>query len=99
MNTGKDKYVYHNLPLSDVITGDFRQNLMVVREATCNGGAAQQWDFITAGLHNDRPGTTLIVSSSIVRISVPTLLTGSHVVLLRIHASTSTIAVLRVTKF
>ncbi|KAF7322397.1 hypothetical protein HMN09_00017600 [Mycena chlorophos] len=46
-------------------TGDFRNNLVPVEVAACDGSAEQQWDIITAGVHNNVPGTALIVSSSI----------------------------------
>nr|GAT49394.1 predicted protein [Mycena chlorophos] len=46
-------------------TGDFRNNLVPVEVAACDGSAEQQWDVITAGVHNNVPGTALIVSSSI----------------------------------
>ncbi|KAH7100363.1 hypothetical protein BKA62DRAFT_771631 [Auriculariales sp. MPI-PUGE-AT-0066] len=48
----------------DETTGDFRRNLQLVRESACTNAPTQQWDFITAGLHNDQPGTTLIVSTA-----------------------------------
>ncbi|KAF7363748.1 Sugar transporter [Mycena sanguinolenta] len=46
-------------------TGDSRNNLVPVNIAPCDGSAEQQWDVITAGVHNDTPGTALFVSSLI----------------------------------
>jgi hypothetical protein len=46
-------------------TGDSRNNLVPVNIVACNGSAEQQWDVITAGIHNDVPGTALFVSSLI----------------------------------
>ncbi|KAJ6597248.1 hypothetical protein DFH09DRAFT_114974 [Mycena vulgaris] len=46
-------------------TGDFRDNLVPVLLADCDGSAGQQFDIITAGKHNDQPGNALIVSSLI----------------------------------
>ncbi|KAF7311386.1 Mg2+ transporter protein [Mycena kentingensis (nom. inval.)] len=46
-------------------TGDFRENLVPINVVPCNGGAGQKFDVITAGKHNDRPGTALFVSSLI----------------------------------
>jgi hypothetical protein len=47
----------------DSTAGDFRENLIPITLATCDGSAGQQWDFITAGKHNDVANSTLIVSS------------------------------------
>lgn len=47
----------------DPLSGDFRENLTPVQLLPCNGTANQQWDVITAGKHNNVPGTALIVSS------------------------------------
>lgn len=47
----------------DPLSGDFRENLTPVQLLPCNGTQGQQWDVITAGVHNDVPGTALIVSS------------------------------------
>ncbi|KAF7338030.1 Sugar transporter [Mycena venus] len=46
-------------------TGDFRDNLVPVNIAPCDGSAGQQFDVITKGKHNDQPGTALFVSSLI----------------------------------
>ncbi|KAJ6502199.1 hypothetical protein C8R45DRAFT_611794 [Mycena sanguinolenta] len=46
-------------------TGDSRNNLVPVNIASCDGSAEQQWDVITAGVHNNAPGTALFVSSLI----------------------------------
>jgi hypothetical protein len=48
----------------DPTAGDFRQNLIPITQQPCDGSVNQQWDFITSGKHNDRPGTTLIVSTA-----------------------------------
>ncbi|KAK7019321.1 sugar transporter [Favolaschia claudopus] len=46
-------------------TGDFRENLVPVKIAKCDGSAGQKWDVITKGKHNDQAGTALFVSSLI----------------------------------
>ena len=52
----------------DPTSGDFRENLTPVQTAKCDGTAAQQWDVITAGKHNNVAGAALIVST-LVRLS------------------------------
>ncbi|KIK59617.1 hypothetical protein GYMLUDRAFT_44587 [Collybiopsis luxurians FD-317 M1] len=47
----------------DANSGDFRENLIPVTVQACNGGAGQKWDVITAGKHNNVPGTALFVST------------------------------------
>lgn len=47
----------------DPTSGDFRENLTPVQTAACNGSTSQQWDIITAGVHNNVPGAALIVST------------------------------------
>ncbi|KZP22510.1 hypothetical protein FIBSPDRAFT_1043557 [Athelia psychrophila] len=47
----------------DPLSGDFRENLIPVTAAACNGSVGQQWDVITAGVHNNVPGAALFVSS------------------------------------
>lgn len=47
----------------DPTSGDFRENLTPVQTAVCNGSTSQQWDVITAGVHNNVPGAALIVST------------------------------------
>ncbi len=47
----------------DQLSGDFRANLTPVQVAACNGTAGQKWDVITAGKHNNLPGTMLVVST------------------------------------
>ncbi|OCT51519.1 putative mg2+ transporter protein [Cladophialophora carrionii] len=47
----------------DPTAGDFRENLIPIVLQPCDGSANQQWDFLTAGVHNDEPGSALIVSS------------------------------------
>ncbi|KAI0747875.1 hypothetical protein C8Q80DRAFT_699450 [Daedaleopsis nitida] len=44
-------------------TGDFRENLAPIQVADCDGSKSQQFDVITAGVHNDQAGAALIVSS------------------------------------
>ncbi|KAJ7037998.1 hypothetical protein C8F04DRAFT_1256506 [Mycena alexandri] len=40
-------------------SGDFRENLIPVEIQACDGSAGQNWDVITAGVHNDQPGNAL----------------------------------------
>ncbi|KAF2816410.1 uncharacterized protein BDZ99DRAFT_135657 [Mytilinidion resinicola] len=47
----------------DELSGDFRANLTPVQAAACDGSDGQSWDVITAGKHDDRPGTMLVVST------------------------------------
>lgn len=47
----------------DPTSGDFRENLIPIQTAACNGSTSQQWDVITSGKHNNQPGFALIVSS------------------------------------
>ncbi|KAJ3826632.1 hypothetical protein F5880DRAFT_1622130 [Lentinula raphanica] len=47
----------------DANSGDFRENLIPITTQACDGSAGQQWDVITAGVHNNVPGTALFVSS------------------------------------
>jgi len=47
----------------DPASGDFRENLIPIQTAPCDGSAAQQWDVITEGKHNNAAGVALIVSS------------------------------------
>ena len=47
----------------DELSGDFRANLTPIQVAACDGSAGQSWDVITAGKHDDQPGTMLIVST------------------------------------
>lgn len=47
----------------DPNSGDNRENLIPVTIQACNGSTGQQWDLITAGVHNNVPGTALFVSS------------------------------------
>ncbi|KAJ3850754.1 hypothetical protein EV368DRAFT_44667 [Lentinula lateritia] len=49
----------------DATSGDFRENLIPITTQTCDGTAGQQWDVITAGVHNNVPGTALFVSTLI----------------------------------
>jgi hypothetical protein len=52
----------------DELSGDFRANLLPIQVATCDGSEGQKWDIITAGKHNDQPGTMLVVSTL---VSIP----------------------------
>ncbi|KAK2035198.1 ricin-type beta-trefoil lectin domain-containing protein [Colletotrichum zoysiae] len=48
----------------DPTAGDFRQNLIPVALAACDGTANQQWDVVSKGKHNDgRDNGVLVVSS------------------------------------
>ncbi|KAK7467320.1 hypothetical protein VKT23_004377 [Stygiomarasmius scandens] len=48
----------------DPLSGDFRENLIPIQLAACDGSDGQQWDVITQGKHiNNQPGFALIVSS------------------------------------
>jgi hypothetical protein len=51
--------------------GDFRENLIPIQLLNCTGAAGQKFDFITAGKHNNQPGSTLIVSTLVRKESVP----------------------------
>ncbi|CAK7204516.1 hypothetical protein SEUCBS139899_007273 [Sporothrix eucalyptigena] len=46
----------------DPTAGDFRENLIPISLVDCSGTPNERWDIITAGTHNDVPGTALIVS-------------------------------------
>ncbi|KAJ7827497.1 hypothetical protein B0H14DRAFT_3720581 [Mycena olivaceomarginata] len=62
-------------------TGDFRDNLVPVNIAACDGSAGQQFDVLTQGKHNDQPGTALIVSSLDASTSTPRRAAGNQVLL------------------
>ncbi|KAJ7201651.1 hypothetical protein GGX14DRAFT_464568 [Mycena pura] len=47
----------------DATGGDFRENLIPVLLSACDGSEGQKFDFLTKGVHNDQPGSALIVSS------------------------------------
>jgi hypothetical protein len=47
----------------DELSGDFRANLNPIQVAKCDGSTGQLWDIITAGKHNNVPGTMLIVNT------------------------------------
>lgn len=51
------------------LSGDFRANLTPVQIAACNGTTGQLWDIITAGVHDNAPGTMLVVNT-LVRLSI-----------------------------
>jgi hypothetical protein len=51
----------------DATKGDFRENLIPITTAACDGSSGQMWDVLTKGVHNDQPGFALIVST-LVRI-------------------------------
>jgi hypothetical protein len=45
------------------LSGDFRANLTPIQVKACDGSTGQQWDVITAGKHNDKAGTMIIVNT------------------------------------
>ena len=47
----------------NLLSGDFRANLNPVEIGACDGSNGQLWDIITSGLHNNVPGTMLIVNT------------------------------------
>ncbi|KAF7318279.1 hypothetical protein HMN09_00336600 [Mycena chlorophos] len=48
----------------NITAGDFRENLIPVQLVDCDASdEAQQWDFITAGVHNNAANSALIVST------------------------------------
>jgi hypothetical protein len=47
----------------DPTAGDFREELIPITLKPCDGSLSQEFDFITAGKHNNVPGSSLIVSS------------------------------------
>jgi hypothetical protein len=48
----------------DATAGDFRENLIPIVLKPCDATSlGQKFDFITAGIHNNQPNSTLIVSS------------------------------------
>ena len=47
----------------DRLSGDFRENLTPVQVAACGSTDGQGWDLVTAGKHNNVPGTALVVSA------------------------------------
>jgi hypothetical protein len=47
----------------DPAAGDFRENLIPIQLQECTGSANEKFDILTAGKHNDQPGSALIVSS------------------------------------
>ncbi|KAJ7322850.1 hypothetical protein DFH08DRAFT_753079 [Mycena albidolilacea] len=47
----------------DPTAGNFRENLIPVAVAACDGSDGQKFDFVTKGVHNDKAGQTLIISS------------------------------------
>ncbi|KAF3928065.1 hypothetical protein AA313_de0202449 [Arthrobotrys entomopaga] len=47
----------------DPLGGDFRENLIPVLIQDCDGSDNEKWDIITKGVHNDQPGTMLIVNT------------------------------------
>jgi hypothetical protein len=47
----------------DPTAGDFRENLIPIQLKACDGSANEQFDFITAGKHNNAANSTLVVSS------------------------------------
>jgi hypothetical protein len=55
----------------DKTCGDFRENLIPIQTAKCDGSAGQQFDVITKGKHNNVAGQALIVSSLVRSLFVP----------------------------
>ncbi|TDZ73387.1 hypothetical protein CTRI78_v001101 [Colletotrichum trifolii] len=47
----------------DKLSGDFRANLTPIQVAQCGTKDGEGWDIITAGKHNDQPGSALVVST------------------------------------
>lgn len=47
----------------DELSGDFRANLTPVQVAECGSTDGEGWDIITSGVHNDRDGQMLVVST------------------------------------
>ncbi|KAH8835126.1 hypothetical protein DL96DRAFT_1675277 [Flagelloscypha sp. PMI_526] len=46
-------------------TGDFRNNLVPITIADCDGSDGQKWDLITSGKHDNVDGAALIVNTAI----------------------------------
>lgn len=55
----------------DATAGDFRENLVPITVAACNGSAGQKFDVITSGKHNNKPGQALLVSALVRAHSLP----------------------------
>lgn len=47
----------------DKLSGDFRANLTPVQVVDCGSTDGEGWDIITSGVHNDRDGQALVVST------------------------------------
>ena len=47
----------------DDLSGDFRANLTPVQIVDCGSTDGEGWDIITSGVHNDRDGQMLVVST------------------------------------
>ncbi|EHA52980.1 hypothetical protein MGG_12906 [Pyricularia oryzae 70-15] len=47
----------------DKFSGDFRANLTPIQVSDCGSTDGQNWDIITSGLHNNVPGSALVVST------------------------------------
>ncbi|KAK2001162.1 ricin-type beta-trefoil lectin domain-containing protein [Colletotrichum falcatum] len=56
----------------DPTAGDFRQNLIPVALAGCDGTANQQWDIVSKGKHNDGKDNGVLVVSSLTNGCVST---------------------------
>ncbi|KDN61313.1 hypothetical protein CSUB01_04343 [Colletotrichum sublineola] len=56
----------------DPTAGDFRQNLIPVALAACDGTANQQWDVVSKGKHNDGKDNGMLVVSSLTNGCVST---------------------------
>lgn len=47
----------------DELSGDFRANLTPIQIGACDGSDGQLWDVLTSGVHNNVPGSMLVVST------------------------------------
>ncbi|KAI0676713.1 hypothetical protein C8Q78DRAFT_962132 [Trametes maxima] len=47
----------------DILSGDFRANLLPLQVGACGSTDGEGWDVITKGIHNDQAGQALVVSS------------------------------------
>ena len=57
----------------DLLAGDFRANLSPLQVAECGSTKGQGWDAIVQGTHNDKAGTTLLVSTLVSFFSASSL--------------------------
>ncbi len=52
------------------LSGDARANGNPVEIGTCDGSTGQLWDIITSGVHDNVPGTMLIVNTLVSRVQL-----------------------------